>query len=369
MVRTTPPRLVDLEELFPGLSRYARTTTLLHPRWGAPGVEESSVGGPLLWPSDEPWPACAQEHEAGIFSVSVAQVRAERARKAAETLDGQVRGSAGGAVAKQLERLRALAAGTSGPIPLEQLVQVIDHGVPGPVPLLPVAQLFARDVPGLPVRPGTDLLQVLWCPFDHDKDESFAPSTHLVWRDSAAVDRGTLLTEPPQPSIVEYGDYIPSPCVLHPEQVVEYPLTDELREVLDPALCLDIAEWCLGRALDAEEDVEENEPYDNAGLYDEIAASPSFKVGGWMFWGNTDPRPVHCPCGAAMTPLLQIGSGEWWSDAGYWTPIEDLDAARGRVATPHSFGNPPEIVLPRGLRLHLYLCPDDPGHARLQVLG
>jgi len=354
MVRTTPPRLVDLEELFPGLSPHARTSTLLHPRWGSPGVEESSVGGPLLWPAGEAWPTCPKEHGAGFLGESVARVRADRARKAAEALGRP-----------------APATGASGGNPLEQVAQALAHDVPGPMPLLPVAQLYARDVPDLPTRPGTDLLQVLWCPFDHDVDEFCAPSTRLVWRDSTAVNRRALLSDPPEPATVEVAEYVPSPCVLHPEQVVEYPPANELYEVLDEELCLEIADWCLSQLPDGEKiaAVSENEPYENANLYDEIAASSAFKVGGWMIWGSIDPYTVACSCGAAMTPLMQIGSGEWWSSAGYWTPIEDLDAARRRVITPHSFGNPPEIVLPRGLRMHIYLCPDDPAHTRTQVLA
>ena len=36
------------------------------------------------------------------------------------------------------------------------------------VPPVPVAQLLADDVPDLPFPSGTDVLQVLWCPFDHE---------------------------------------------------------------------------------------------------------------------------------------------------------------------------------------------------------
>ncbi|MEW2267655.1 hypothetical protein AB0913_34660, partial [Streptomyces sp. NPDC047868] len=55
-IRTTPPRPVDVTALFPQLAPLARTTTRLHPRPGSPTVRDSSVGGPLLWPADEPWP-------------------------------------------------------------------------------------------------------------------------------------------------------------------------------------------------------------------------------------------------------------------------------------------------------------------------
>jgi hypothetical protein len=31
-----------------------------------------------------------------------------------------------------------------------------------------VLQLYASDAPDLPFPPGTDLLQLLWCPYDHE---------------------------------------------------------------------------------------------------------------------------------------------------------------------------------------------------------
>jgi hypothetical protein len=53
---------VDIEALFPELSRHRRTATRLHPRPGTPTAHQSSVGGPFLWPADEPWPACREHH-------------------------------------------------------------------------------------------------------------------------------------------------------------------------------------------------------------------------------------------------------------------------------------------------------------------
>ncbi len=61
MTRTTPPR-PDVAAAVPELAAYARTATRLHPRPGAPGVGDSSVGGPLLWPAEEPWPVCTADH-------------------------------------------------------------------------------------------------------------------------------------------------------------------------------------------------------------------------------------------------------------------------------------------------------------------
>ncbi|MFF4412879.1 hypothetical protein ACFYY8_10125 [Streptosporangium sp. NPDC001559] len=54
MALTTPGSPVDITQVFPELSAYARTTVRLHPRPGTPGIRDSHIGGPLLWPSDEP---------------------------------------------------------------------------------------------------------------------------------------------------------------------------------------------------------------------------------------------------------------------------------------------------------------------------
>ncbi|WP_327109759.1 hypothetical protein OHB12_17975 [Nocardia sp. NBC_01730] len=63
MTRTTPPRPYDIVDLFPEIAEYAKPAVRLHPRRGTPTVHESSIGGPLLWPEDEPWPMCDLEHD------------------------------------------------------------------------------------------------------------------------------------------------------------------------------------------------------------------------------------------------------------------------------------------------------------------
>jgi hypothetical protein len=57
-VHTPPPSPIDMPRVFPQVTTFARTTIRLHPRKRSPTVEQSSVGGPLLWPVDEPWPTC-----------------------------------------------------------------------------------------------------------------------------------------------------------------------------------------------------------------------------------------------------------------------------------------------------------------------
>ncbi|WP_232734341.1 hypothetical protein [Kitasatospora sp. CB02891] len=195
MARTTPPRPVDIAALFPELAPPARQAVRLHPRPGEPGVHEGSVGGPLLWPADEQWPICTRPHDHWSPPVSLDDVRRSRALLGARWL-------------------RPREAGENLLDPAQRdLLDRLQAGHPahaGPNPLLPVAQLYLRDVPGLTGPEGADLLQVLWCPLDHD---DALPAAHLVWRDSAGV--GALLADPPAPLDVDhYGHYVPEPCAL-----------------------------------------------------------------------------------------------------------------------------------------------------------
>ncbi|MFD8973015.1 hypothetical protein [Streptomyces sp. NPDC059593] len=200
MTRTTPPRPVDVEAVFPALAQYRRTTTRLHPRQGTAKPEESSVAGPLLWPTDEPWPVCTAVHPKGTGHL-LSDVRLRR----------RVQDEARGRDFTAEER-RLLDAATRG-----------TH-VPGlrdedPLPMPAVAQLYARDVADLVGPEGQDLLQVFWCPFEvHGPERTL--DVALRWRRSADV--GAVLTPQPEPPVAGREECVPTPCVLHPEQVVEH---------------------------------------------------------------------------------------------------------------------------------------------------
>lgn len=134
MVNTTPPGRTLLLAQFPELADYARPVLRLHARRGHPTAGESSVGGPLLWPVDEPWPTCdSDDHE--------------------------------------------LAGDSSG-------------SFDEPVVMACVLQLYRRDLPaGILPAPGwafpngTDLLQVLWCPNPHE--DTYGPYVRVFWRTEA----------------------------------------------------------------------------------------------------------------------------------------------------------------------------------------
>lgn len=218
VTRTTPPRPLDVAAVLPRLAPPARTATRLRPRRGTPSPHDSSVGGPLLWTADEPWPHCEVPHPQGGHSPAALRVE-QRVRARTAMLPDDP------AAARYTPQEEAVLEGIDWDLDWPN----------GPVPLLPLAQLYVRDVPSLRphARAGTDLLQVLWCPFDHPPEDCM-PETALFWRSAASVT--DVLTAPPESALVEWEEYVAEPCLLSPEQITEYPDSmepgEELREPL-----------------------------------------------------------------------------------------------------------------------------------------
>jgi hypothetical protein len=295
----TPPLPPEILAGFPGLETFGRTTTRLHPRPGPVSVLDSHVGGPLRWPANEPWPACEAPHmvveEVPIPADLVARLRAAETRRPAPHLLAE------GEVELREEIARLVGPGFTG-WGSRADGSVVGHRYvprshPRPNPMVALAQLRAADIPDLPRPGGADLLQVLWCPFDHDADP-WGPTLRLAWRREADV--ADILAEPPRGQVGN-DDYLPRPCRLNPEQVVEYPYPQELPDDLR-----ELAEAWEGNYL---------------GMF----MAPGWKVGGYAAWNVTDVLPTPCPqCAGATTLLLVIASAEY--DGGTrqrWRPVEE----------------------------------------------
>lgn len=208
-----------------------------------------------------------------------------------------------------------------------------------PSRLVAIAQLHAVDVPDLPSRPDADLLQVLWCPNDHDDGgAAWAPAVTLRWRRQADVP--TAPHEPPAPTAASHPRYLPRPCVLHPERVVEYPWWQELPAELGQQV----------RAWDAA----------HHGMYHrQLSTAPGWKVGGWPSWPSSDPIPLYCTrCGAALRQLLQIDSSEW-GDQLRWRPLQERVLAAGAVAQVAS-GEPTGVIAGHSGLYRIFYCPHCP---------
>ncbi|MFE9628012.1 hypothetical protein [Streptomyces sp. NPDC006527] len=330
MSRTTPPRPVEIAALFPELAPLARPAVRLHPRPGAPTADDSSVGGPLLWPEDEPWPTCPEHTGPWLVGYTIEDLRKRRR----VLTEGWARPRVPGTDFLTPDE-RAFVDGlgyTGARLPVD-----------GPVALLPVLQVYARDVPSLPRPPGTDLLQVLWCSFEHGED--CMPGVQLRWRSAETV--GAVSKAPP-PVVVSEDEALPEPCLLHPETVVEYPAPHELGEDLRRR----IHSW------------EEGRPFD---YHSDLAVAPGWKLGGWGNWSFCDPWPILCQdCGSAMRPFLTVDSSEWDGGTGSWCPQEEPPPSE-RPLYPHSH-EPTMISIGRGYTMQVYLCPESFDHPPQQVM-
>jgi hypothetical protein len=224
--------------------------------------------------------------------------------------------------------------------------------------MLPVAQLYTRDIPRLPPPEEADVLQVLWCPFDHELLPY--PKTALYWR--TAADVTDVLTEPPGPAVAEDGRYVPEPCLLDPERVTEYPNFLELSKDLRGQ----VRQWCRQQSPGADVDNPFEPPLEDF-YQKELSTAPGWKVGGWPTWGLTDPNRQYCPaCGTEMTPLLTIASVEWDSSTRSWIPYEDQDHA-APDAYP-DLSQPTMIRINDNNQLQLYACPAFPDHPHTAVV-
>lgn len=317
---TTPPRRYDILERFPELAEHAKTAVRLHPRAGRPGINESSVGGPLLWPADEPWPMCTLEHD----------------DDSDEPLD-------------YVLALRGLLPEDNEPDTAELSMFELrlkyssdnypDFDPDAPQPLIPVAQLYYRDVPGLPWPERYDLLQILWCPHDHlDTEPPYNPAFQLRWR-QIDPDAAVLLS-PPRP-VTCYSEYIPNPCVVHPETITEYPNTISLPEKLQ-------------RAVRVWQDENGHLDWKNPTL------APGWKVlGHGGNWGIINPYPIMCECGLEQLPLFTVDY-ESGGD-GAWQPIEE-------AGLDEQHTDPVDVTIGRGFALQLYYCPESVEHPNRTVV-
>lgn len=321
MVETMPQGHAVLLAQFPELADCARPALRLHPRRGHPAAGESSVGGPLLWPVDEPWPTCdSDDHEWSM-------------------------------------------AATAG-------------SFDEPAVLASVLQLYRRDVPaGILPAPGwafpngTDLLQVLWCPNPHG--DTHGPRVRVFWRTEAQV--GTARTANPilNTSCEDLGidNLAPRPCLIHPETVVDFPPIaglhpGEFDGSADPGSLLgmlpeQLEQACLAWTVDGAPPDDESWNSDRG--YRCQARVPGWKLGGWIRDCGFFPKPSeYCDCGAPAFSLLD-------------TTFEGLDGPWQPVAEPEfSWSDPddeewgghrsPGIWGGRDGELWLLACSADPSH-------
>ncbi|MEV6752546.1 DUF1963 domain-containing protein [Streptomyces sp. NPDC051214] len=209
----------------------------------------------------------------------------------------------------------------------------------GGAPMVAVAQIYRGDVPDVVAFPeGCDVLQVLWCPRRHHDGPWVVPRIH--WR--AAADVRQVLAAPPLPA-QRRENYVPRPCVVHPERVTEYPswdLDDTIWDALE------------GRFAQVEKETGWDYQY-------HLSTAPGTKLGGFPGWGQ-DPQPASCTrCGRPMEHLLTFESAEGDAEsARAWTPVEDREAHVEHAGM--RFGDMGGVYL-----FECLTCPDRPNTHRV----
>ena len=291
MIRTTPPPSHRVADLFPALAGRERVTVRLHPRQGRePADDASKLGGRMRWPADEPWPRCFRPHDSYQPPDFAGSVRPP---------DGR--------------------------------------------PYVPVLQLRRDDVPELGFPDGADRFQLLWCPASHP--DLYAPAVRVSWwsaDDLAPVEPPTALPSP------DGADYVPRPCVLHPERVTEYPHAFEL----DRELAAVIEAW--------------EEQAGEATYQYLLCTAPGTKVGGWPDWMQDPEWPV-CDAGHAMEHLLTVSDTEF--DGGTWPrwlAVEDAGAWDGPPDARFAVQSAAGLDFGMG-SLYVFICRTCPGWPIAQV--
>ncbi|MFB7053253.1 hypothetical protein ACFCXT_08935 [Streptomyces vinaceus] len=331
MTRTTPARPISVEAVFPELAAHRGRTTRLHPRPGRPGMYDSHVGGPMLWPEDEPWPVCPEPHHPETEGYAPDAIRSARA---------------------------AGAWPPSRPWP-----GAGTPGADGPVPFTGLAQFFRRDIPGLAAGPGgADLVQLFRCPRTHGPH--LERRYHLRWRRAEETERAeAFLSAPPVIPLLRWEHELPEPCVLHLEEVDTYPWAED--DTLPAPLIVRIDAW---------DDAQEAEHGRGAPSYQgDLSIPPGWRVGGFPSWASTGPLDIGCEsCTAPMRLLLTAGGDEMDADSHSWVPLEDRDPSsqgKASIRGGQSVAQPTRLRFGRDRDLHVFTCPADPVHPPQWILS
>ncbi|MFD0279242.1 hypothetical protein ACFVHB_35845 [Kitasatospora sp. NPDC127111] len=327
----SPPRPLDVTAVFPELAAHARTAVRLHPAPADPGPRDSSAGGPLAWPEDEAWPTCpGGRHLRHGPPHRPANVRGERSERFAH----------------------------HGEITWEEIPADASW------PLLPVLQVHAHDVPWYDGFPeGMDVLQILWCPFQHAYDDPAVPYNGIAgpWvqvRYRRGGETGDRFLTPPEPVAIGEPGYLPTPCLLRPEPVIEYPHPGALGEDFETR----VTEWEMA-AFGHPEDPDD---YDPRYSWD-LSTAPGWKLGGhepWNYQGYDGP--VRCDaCGSPMRFVAAIASDEWDGGTESWAPVGSLDGGPGERRRRQE---PTDVVVGGRETMRIFTCPLDADHPAVSDL-
>ena len=201
------------------------------------------------------------------------------------------------------------------------------------IPYIPVLQLNIDDTPSqAKFLPGTDLLQLLWSPRPHGK--AGLPKPMVVWRKKANVQ--PPLAAPPN---IDYArrQFVPVPCRLFPEPVLELP------------------DWNTARVTPFKDNYLKQKKSDGrepVQVYrTELSNAPGCKVGGYPHWADESASSPSCiTCKRGMDFLLTLDSQEWANPS--WNTPEDAEL-RGKAKELDGLCGLRFGAVPR---VHLFVC-------------
>jgi hypothetical protein len=219
-------------------------------------------------------------------------------------------------------------------------------------PFVPVLQLLKEDVPEIGFQEHTDCFQLLWCPYDHDPVEG--PSPWAFWRDRSQIENPRVELAPrTDPDAL----YFPRPCLIHPERVVEYPLsselTTEIRSKIEQSLAikelLAIGQEKYRSAFGF--------PFSALTLYDAfLSVADGTKVGGYPGWVQ-DPWYPSCICGDTMEHLITFASFEFDGVTKVrWVPSEEQHAVAASSDQRKAVSSAPDWMFGDAGCLYVFIC-------------
>jgi hypothetical protein len=174
--------------------------------------------------------------------------------------------------------------------------------------------------PQLKFPSDTDLFQLFWNPRFEDKKPRREMGLDVAWHRAA----GLKPHEAPAITGNVWPGYVPVPCRVAPERVLELPSWEVLPQVMKDQLT---------KIPDIEK------------LYrDEWSIAPGTKVGGYS---PVSTPPACTSCRWGMDYLLTIAEREWPTGSRRWQPTEDSQDLQSHAADLH---------LGPSTAVHVYQC-------------
>jgi len=200
------------------------------------------------------------------------------------------------------------------------------------IPYTPVLQLRLDDSPPpVKFKPGSDLFQLLWSPRKHGQSE--LPKPLAFWRKA----KECTPANPPPASPYAMDRFVPIPCRLHPEPVLEFP------------------DWATAKVTPFRQQLEAWKAPGGADpvVYyrKNLSTAPGTKIGGYPNWLRDDGSAPTCTiCRRGLDFLLTIDGREWRTPS--WIPASETELAKANSDLDGLAGL---RFADRG-NLHLFVC-------------